>query len=312
MSAALKAYDVLVAGEINPDLILSHPTFPMNFNQEEILLEGADLEIGSSNAIFACGAARLGLRVALVGVVGDDLFGGYMLAALEERGVDTSNILIDRDQKTGFSVILTRDGQRTILTYLGAMSALRADQVPHDLLTRTRHLHVASYFLQTSLQPGLPGLFQRARELGVTTSLDTNWDPGGTWAGVHALLPMTDIILPNENEALALTNETDLLTAARSLAEYGCIAAVKRGAAGGLVVGAGGIFESPTLPMQVIDTVGAGDSFDAGFIYGYLAGWSLDRCLKLANICGALSTRQPGGVRGQASLEEARKYLSPH
>lgn len=302
-------YDIIVAGEVNPDLILSHPTFAMNFEQEEILLEAADLEIGSSNAIFACGAARLGLRVALIGVVGDDLFASYMLGALDQRGVDTSHIIIDRDLKTGISVILTRGGQRTILTYLGAMNALRAEGVPDELLSRTRHLHIASYFLQTSLQPGLPGLFRRARELGVTTSLDTNWDPGGSWTGVHSLLPLTDVFLPNEFEASALTQLADPRAAAFALAEYGSIVAVKQGGAGGLVVGDGQYFECPSLPVQVVDTVGAGDSFDAGFIYGYLHGWSLERSLRLANVCGALSTRQAGGVRSQPDFEEAERHL---
>jgi sugar/nucleoside kinase (ribokinase family) len=305
-----RPYDILVAGEINPDLILTHPDFPLRFEQEEILLEGAAMDIGSSNAIFACGAARLGLHVALVGVVGEDVFGRFMLQALAGRGVDVSHVIIDPTQKTGFSVILNCGERRAILTYLGAINALHAGQIPVDLLAQARHLHVASYFLQSALQPGLPDLFRRAQRLGLTTSLDTNWDPAEEWRGVQELLELTNLFLPNENEALALTGATAPEKAARMLAMRSETVAVKLGAAGALACRGQDLARAPSLPVQVADTVGAGDSFDAGFIYAFLQGWSLQRCARLGAACGSLSTRLHGGTTAQPTLEEALHAIS--
>jgi len=304
-----KAYDLLVAGEINPDLILSGDVTP-EFGQVEKLVADAALTVGSSSAIFACGAARLGLNVAFIGLCGDDVFGQFMLAEMQRRGVDVSPVIVRPDGQTGFSVILNRGEDRAILTYPGLISALCAADIPDDLLARSRHLHVASYFLQTALQPDLPALFRRAHNLGLSTSLDPNYDPSSRWAGFDELLPLTDIFLPNQQEALSLTRTTAIADAARKLARQTGVAAIKLGAAGALAAQGDALVRASSIPVQVVDTVGAGDSFDAGFIYGYLQGWPLDKTLRLATVCGALSTRQPGGVEAQATLKEAISTLS--
>lgn len=300
-----KEFDLLVAGEINPDLILSDPALEARFGQQETLVEDATLTIGSSSAIFACGAARLGLKVAFIGVVGNDIFGNYMLTALTSRGVDVSQVIIAPDQKTGLSVILDRGLDRAILSHIGTMNALRADQVTDDLLRRARHLHVASYFLQTALLPDLPALFKKARALGVSTSLDTNWDPAGQWSGVAASLQATTVFFPNQAEALALTQTSTAEEALQALAGDVPIVAVKLGKLGAIARRGDEIVHIPALSVDVVDTVGAGDSFDAGFIYGYLQGWSLEAMLRLAVACGSLSTRAHGGTAAQATLQEA-------
>lgn len=298
-------FDVLVAGELNPDLILSDPDLRVRFSQQETLVENATLTIGSSSAIFACGAARLGLRVAFIGVVGDDLFGRFMLDALRERAIEVTPSLVDPALKTGFSVILSRGTDRAILTFAGAIPALHAEQVTDDLLHRARHLHVASYFLQTALQPGMPDLFTRARRIGLSTSLDTNWDPSGEWSGLDDVLTRTDIFLPNEAEALALTRAPTLAEAVADLSPQVPTLVVKQGSAGAMAARGNDRARAAAPPIPVADTVGAGDSFDAGFVYGVLNGWTLQRALELAVACGSLSVRAPGGVAGQPTLEEA-------
>src|SRR5512140_1081717 len=152
-----RMYDILVAGEINPDLILTGDATP-EFGQVEKLVDGATLAIGSSSAIFACGAARLGLSVAFLGVCGDDVFGRFMLEAMQQRGVDTSNVIVRAGGSTGLSVILNRASDRAILTFPGLIPALQASDIPNTLLQQARHLHVASYYLQEKLQPGLTGV----------------------------------------------------------------------------------------------------------------------------------------------------------
>jgi len=301
--------DVLVAGELNPDLILSDAALEPRFGQQEILVDSAALTIGASSAIFACGAARLGLHVAFAGLCGADLFGRFMLESLQERGVDVTHVVIDPRLRTGVSVILSRDADRSILTYPGCMTALHAEQVTEDVLLQARHLHVSSYFLQTALRPGLPALFRRARSLGLTTSLDTNWDPAEAWLGVLDLLPDCNVFLPNAAEARAISGQADAAQAALDLGVRAGVVAVKLGAEGALGAQGGQLARVASLPVRVVDSVGAGDSFDAGFICGYLKGWDLERCLRLAAVCGALSTQAVGGTDAQPTLEEALRLV---
>jgi sugar/nucleoside kinase (ribokinase family) len=298
-------FDILVAGELNPDLILSDPNLEPRFGQHEVLVESANLTIGSSSAIFACGAARLGLRVAFIGVVGDDEFGRFMCRSLSTSGVDASAVIVDPTQRTGLSVILARGDDRAILTHAGAVGTLRADQVSSALLRRARHLHVASYFLQTALQPGLAELFRGAHAMGLTTSLDTNWDPHETWAGLEHVLAVTDVFLPNEAEAMAITTCKDLESAVQDLSARVPQGAVKLGAQGAQGWRAMDRARVAAYPVPVVDTVGAGDCFDSGFIFGYLSGWTLQRSLELAVACGSLSTRAAGGTAAQPTLAEA-------
>lgn len=301
-------FDILVAGEINPDLILAGDVIPV-FGQVEKLVDTAALTIGSSSAIFACGAARLGLKVAFIGVCGDDVFGRFMLDEMTKRHIDVSNVIIRPDGQTGLSIILNHQSDRAILTHPGMIAELKASDIPDALLSHSRHLHIASYFLQTSLQPDLPDLFRHAQKLGLTTSLDTNYDPSEKWIGIDDLLALTDVFLPNQAEVLSITQTLEVESAARQLARKAKLIAVKLGASGALACQGNSIIRTGTLPVNVVDTVGAGDSFDAGFVYGYLNNWPIAKSLQLACVCGALSTQQVGGTNGQPPLEAAMKYI---
>ncbi|MFN8461710.1 MAG: sugar kinase [Anaerolineales bacterium] len=321
-------FDILVAGEINPDLILSGNVMP-EFGQVEKLVDSSALTIGSSSAIFACGAARLGLKVAFIGVCGDDVFGRFMLDEMSKRNVDVSHVIVRKDGQTGLSVILnspfdyesryvtqgvttrpSAQGDRAILTHLGLIAELRASDIADGLLAQARHLHVASYFLQTKLQPDLPALFKRARTLGLSTSLDTNYDPSEKWSGFDELLAVTNIFLPNEVEAKSLTGAENVDEAATRLKVKVEAFAIKLGKDGALGTFGSQRVRMNSIPVNVVDTVGAGDSFDAGFIYGYLNDWSLEKSLRLACVCGSLSTQHAGGTSGQPTLEEAMKHVS--
>jgi sugar/nucleoside kinase (ribokinase family) len=303
-------YDVLVLGELNADLILRGDVEPA-WGQAEKLVDDASLVLGSSSAIFACGVARLGLRVAFAGVVGDDMLGRFCREQLAAAGVDAAGVVVDARQRTGLTVILQKASDRAMLTHPGAITALSAGRVSSELLRQARHLHVGSYWLQTALQPGLPDLFHRARARGATTSLDTNWDPSGRWAGLEALLAETDILLPNEAEACALAGAHTWRQALERLAARVPTVAVKRGAEGGAAASGVERAEVAPPPVQVVDAVGAGDSFDAGFVCGALAGWPLERCLRLGVACGALSTRAAGGTAAQPTLDEALAFITP-
>ncbi len=302
------AFDLLVVGEINPDLILSGDIEP-TFNQVEKLISDATLAIGSSAVIMACGASRLGLRTAVVGVCGEDVFGRFMQSEMTRREVNTDHVVFLGGEKTGLSVIFNRVTDRAILTFPGVMPLLQPEHLPETLLRKTRHLHVASYFLHTALQPGLKDIYAQARRLGVSTSLDTNWDPQERWEGVGDLLPFTDVFFPNEAEACSLTGEANPEAAANRLAQQAGTVALKRGARGALAQRGDGVVRCEGFRVQVADTVGAGDSFDAGFLYGFLNGWGLNSSLQLATACGAMSTQGIGGTVAQPTLAEALNFL---
>ena len=303
-----KKFDILVCGEINPDLILSGDVEPI-FGQVEKLVEKSELTIGSSSVIFACGAARLGLRVSFIGKCGDDLFGRFMLEQMGARDINIDDVIIEPDEPTGFSVILNKGTDRAILTYPGLIPSLSADDITDEMLCSARHLHVASYFLQTALQKGVVKLFQRAHDLNLTISLDTNWDPNESWTGVKELLSYIDVFLPNETEVCSITGLRDLDKAIKQLSNRVDTLIVKQGALGAVAVYEEKQIFTKSLPVVVLDTVGAGDSFDAGFIYGYLKGWKVEKALRLGVVCGSLSTQEAGGTKGQPSFENALVYL---
>jgi sugar/nucleoside kinase (ribokinase family) len=299
--------DLLVVGDCNPDLVLRGGAVEPAFGQIERVVEDAELTIGGSGAIAACGAARLGLRTALASLVGADPFGRFMLGALGERAVDTSGVVVRPEARTGVSVVLVRGSDRAILTALGTISDLTAELVDRQLLRAARHVHVSSYFLHHGLRPGLAGLLQEARSAGASTSLDPNWDPSEEWdGGLLDLLAETTILFVNAEEARRIAGVAEVEAAARALSrDDSVLVVVKLGAEGALAVDRGRVVRSAPVTVEEVDSVGAGDSFDAGFLAGHLAGRPAEESLRLANACGALSMRAAGGTGAQPTLAEA-------
>ena len=302
----MTAIDLLVIGDCNPDLVLRGENVEPTFGQVERVVERAELTVGGSATITACGAARLGLRTALAAVVGDDVLGRFMLDELEERGVDVSGVLVDSGVATGVSVVLVKGGDRATLTALGSISTLVPHQVDRTLLRAARHVHVSSFFLQHALRPDLPALLREARATGASTSLDPNWDPAGAWDGdLGAALAQTEVLLLNDEEARRISGVEDVEGAARALARDGATVVLKRGSHGALAVERDSLVHAAARPVDAVDSVGAGDSFNAGFIVGFLGGRPLAETLALANACGSLSMRAAGGTAAQATLAEA-------
>ncbi len=298
-------FDLLVIGEINPDLILQGQDVTPAFGQAEKLVENAALTIGSSSVIFACGAARLGLKVVFVGIVGDDVFGHYMLNEMQKRGIDTNSCIISKQETTGFSVILSQPQDRAILTHAGSIASLRYGDIDQAIFKQARHLHLGSFFMLSQLQKDVPRLFSQAKAAGLSTSIDTNWDPKELWdSGIAEVLKYTDVFLPNEAELLNISKKKTLEEALEYFQAIPTLA-VKLGSKGGLAKQEQQTFTAPPLAINVVDTTGAGDTFDAGFLYGYLKGWDSKKSLKLACVCGSLSTQGIGGTSAQPTLEEA-------
>ncbi|MEV5708512.1 carbohydrate kinase family protein [Actinoallomurus sp. NPDC052274] len=312
------ALDLLVVGDANPDVLVSGAPERPPAGQAETLVDSGALALGGSAAIVAHGAARLGLSTALVAMVGRDPAGDFVLDTLSAAGVDISGCTRHDTLPTALTVCLNRpDGDRAILTAPGCLPAFGPEHVP-DLTAR--HVHAASYFLQPRLAAGLPRLLADAAAGGASTSLDTNDDPSGAWRLAPGLLAACTFLLPNEAEALSLAgalgargdgpdrgaDEIDGLNDALDvLRAAGPVPVVKRGRHG-VVARTGTETVTARGPEVVpVDTVGAGDGFDAGFLAGWLASGALPRALAWGCACGALSTRAAGGTAAQAGPDEA-------
>jgi len=306
-------FDVTIAGELNLDLILYG--LPDELPPErEFLADRMMLTLGSSSAIVAHNLAALGSRVGFQSLIGDDPLGEIALDRLSASGVDVSGVRrVPGSTTTGITIILQRIGWRNILTYAGTIANLSLKDLDFDSLLDSRHFHLSSLYLQRGLLPDVAELFRRAKAAGLTTSLDTNDDPQDQWdGGLQALLKYVDVFLPNTREATCITGTSDVNQAVNQLAKLVRLVIAKLGPDGALAQKAEQRFASPALNIAAVDAVGAGDSFDAGFLHEYLKGSDLTTCLASGNRAGALSVTRPGGTEAFRDKQYLEDFLRNH
>jgi sugar/nucleoside kinase (ribokinase family) len=295
---------VLVIGELNVDLILSGCSHVPAFGTE-VTVDGFAMTLGSASAICAVGLARLGHPVSFVGKVGADSWGEYCLHALRAEGVDVRGVRQDAGVQTGVTVALTRPGDRALVTYPGATAVLSAADLPESLGAGRCHLHVSSFFLQTGMRRGWRVVFDRVRQSGWSVSLDPGCDPENAWArDLRDLLPLVDLLLPNEVELTAIAGLRNPEAALRSLHTDRTTVVAKLGPAGAIALDEGRMLHVAPPAVTTIDPTGAGDSFNAGFLHAWLDSQPLVRCMRAGVACGALSTRALGGTTAQPTREE--------
>lgn len=313
---------ILAVGEINPDIVV-RGTRDIHFGQVEDIVEDTSITVGSSVAIMACGAARLGANIRLVGVIGDDYFGEFITAKLRDRDVDVTAVRVVPGTATGSSVILVSAQDRTdrhILTHLGSMAMLSAGDVTDELIGETDHLHVGSWFLHTNARDGLGERLAFARAQGITTSVDPNHDPDLTWdGGLQAALQHVDLLLCNESEACGLAGIDEPEAAARLLLSRlapvagrpGLPAVVlKRGALGAVVFYRDVQMYVAAPVVAVADTVGAGDTLTAAVLVELLSDADWKVTLPLGVAAASQSTTRVGGVDGQPTMNQARSLAA--
>lgn len=300
---------ILIVGETNVDVVMHAGAAPAP--GQEVIAEDCVLTLGSASAICAMGLARLGNRVIFISRVGVDIWGDYCLDVLNARGIDTTRVIRDPSLKTGVTVSISSPADRALVTYVGSIGEVREADVSHALLDDVQHLHVSSYFLQTRLREGLPGLFARARERDVTTSLDPGFDPHNRWTGdVKTVALMADVFLPNDVELTAITGCGALDEGLLALDNGRTRTVVKLGRAGAMTRERGETIRVGAFSIDAVDTTGAGDSFNAGFLHGFVRQLPASECLLHANACGALSTRALGGTAAQPTLEEVSALIT--
>jgi sugar/nucleoside kinase (ribokinase family) len=298
-------YDVLVVGELNIDLILNRIAgFPEM--SKEILAEEMTVTLGSSSAIFANNLSVLGSRVSYLGKVGDDQFADLVCKSLEKSGVDIGNIIRTAAYQTGLTVALNYDNDRAMVTYPGAMNDLKIGDLTEKVLGIAPHLHLSSVFLQEGIKPEIVGVFEKAKRMGMTTSLDPQWDPREKWdLDLNALLPLVDIFLPNEEELRQFTGMSDINAAIEKIKPACNIVVVKQGVKGATMWDKHQlVHQKAFLNDAVVDAIGAGDSFNSGFIHKFTSGADLNECLRFAAITGAVNTTAAGGTAAFGSREQ--------
>jgi sugar/nucleoside kinase (ribokinase family) len=303
-----KRFDVIVVGELNVDLILnSIESFP-EMGKEKIAKD-MTLTLGSSSAIFASNLSTLGANVAFIGKIGDDAFGMLVKDSLASKKVNTDYIITSTRLNTGATIVLNYSEDRAMVTYPGAMVDLSLADIKEEVIKSAKHLHFSSYFLQPGIQSGLSQLFKMAKENGLTTSLDIQWDPDEKWNfNYKEVLPLVDVFLPNEQEALLLTGENVLENAINKLTSYAKFVVVKLGSKGSIAATNGkSVFRQSYYNNNVIDAIGAGDSFNAGFIFKYINGYGIDECQRFGNLTGAVNTTAAGGTSAFKSYEQVVK-----
>jgi len=304
-------FDVTIAGEINLDLILYGLPEQMPV-ERELLATGFQVTLGSSSAIVAHNLASLGLKVGFATRVGSDELGKLALERLAESGVDLSEVQFSTGPLgTGVTVLLPHGNERHILTYLGTMAEMATDDLPMEYLTASRHFHLSSLYLQRALQPGLAGLLRQLKLAGLTISLDTNDDPDNMWGGIlDEILDLVDILLPSEGELIRMAGASTLEQALEIVGRRVPTIVVKCGSKGALVQNKAIRQRVPGVSVVPVDTIGAGDSFNAGFLSAYLRGASLIEAARIGNITGALSTLASGGTEAFRDKSLRLRFLS--
>jgi sugar/nucleoside kinase (ribokinase family) len=300
---------VFFIGEINVDIILGGLESLPEVDRE-VGCSSFEVTIGSSTAICACNYASLGGAASFVGLAGEDDYGDFMVQGLKEFRIGTELVRRTAAVKTGVTVNLIFGKTRTQVTYPGAISEFGIEHIDLETLEGSRHIHLGGPYMQTRLLPHVTSLLQFARDRGVTTSLDPQWDNSGRWAHMGEWLPLLTWFFPNRDEALAIAGVQDPADACLRLAESTACPVVKLGSEGALFVSSGSVDRVPGFPIEIVDTTGAGDAFDAGFLYAVLdRGMETGEAVRIANAVAARSCAFVGGVNARSNREDISRFL---
>ena len=304
----LKKFDVIVVGELNVDLILNNiDSFP-EMGKEKIA-ENMTLTLGSSSAIFASNLSSLGANVAFLGKIGNDSFGDLVSDSLRSKNVNVDLIIRDKNSNTGATIVLNYKEDRAMVTYQGAMNELTIKDISRETFQQAKHLHFSSCYLQPGIKKDIGQLFKMAKDSGLSTSFDMQWDPDEKWdIDYKEVLPYVDIFLPNKQELLLLTKQNTIPDALKELSAEINNVVVKMGNKGSLLYNKERtINKKAFVNKNVVDAIGAGDSFNAGFIFKYIKGADLEECQEFGNLMGAINTTKAGGTTAFTNYKEIMK-----
>lgn len=283
------------------------------------LVDSLELHIGGCASNTGTALAKIGIDAAIIGKVGNDGFGDFMVNELSKYGSDCSGIVRDEVTHTSATMVMVDGkGERTFIHYIGANATLTEQDVDWNVVKRGKILHVAGTFLMPAFD-GQPtaNVLKKARELGVTTSLDTCWDSRGNWMKLlEPCLPYVDYAVPSIEEARMCTGKQDPSDVADVFMDKGVkTVALKMGDQGCYIKNKDIELRIPIYKVNAIDAVGAGDAFAAGFLAGIVNGWDLLRTGKFANAVGAFCVTALGattGIKDQETIEAFIELQETH
>ncbi|MGD9645718.1 MAG: carbohydrate kinase family protein [Pirellulales bacterium] len=309
------SFDCLSVGILVADH-LSTPISHVPRAGELVLADDLPVAVGGCAANVALDLVRAGVSVAAIGCVGPDLFGRYLIDALAAGGAHTDGIRVAPQSHTSQTLIVNVAGEdRRFVHTIGANALLRAEDIPLEMVRRSKVLYVGGYLLLRALSgEALAGVFRAAREAGVKTVLDIVL-PGqeNCWPALAAVLPQTDVFLPNADEGEALTGQRDPVRQAEHFLEAGAACVVITcGAGGSVLVSRNERLQAGVYPIDYLGGTGAGDAFDAGFIAGMLAGADPAGCLEWGSALGASCVRGIGATETVFTRDETLEYLRRH
>lgn len=304
----MRKFDAVVIGDANIDLVV------VGCNEvpqpgQEVFVDNMTMHVGGGAALFSVSLAKLGVRVAFNGVLGDDGYGQYIRDSFTKSGIDTRMIQTSKIHNTGISIAFNPDTDRSFITYAGSNAELRVDQLDLDFVAQGRHVHVTGYMGRRNHEQYM-ALGRALKEKGVTLSSDVGWDDSGEWdKGIFELMKLFDVFLMNETEALHYTGMDNIEDSLRSMGEYCGHVVVKLGEKGAMALKDGIITRLPGYSVEAVDTTGAGDSFNAGYLFGFLSGMDVTTSLSYGNACGALSVTAFGGSTGTPNRDGLMDFL---
>ena len=308
--------DVACLGILVADLI-AKPVDAWPERGKLVLCDQTEMHTGGCAANTGVGLVKLGCEVGVLGKVGNDGFADFLVGRLQDYGCDCSGIVRARDASTSCTFVMVHsDGERSFIHNCGANGRLRPEDVNWDIVRASKILHLAGHNLMPGFDGGPAGsVMRRAKELGLTTCLDTAWDASGQWLTlVEPSLRHTDIALPSYEEARMITGRDDPRDVAQVLLDFGIrIVGLKMGIEGCYIRTAEG--EEVRLPIYEVETVdatGAGDAFVAGFLRGVLEGWDIERTGRLANAVGSLCCTGIGTTQGIRGWDETLAFMRKH
>ncbi len=308
----MKKFDSVVIGELNADIILKGIPELVELGKEKIATDML-LTMGSASAIFASNLSKLGLQVGFIGKIGNDHFGEVVLSGLEKANVNLEGIIRDNKSSTGITIAMTFPSDYAMVTYMGAMESFNVSDINYEYLSEARHIHFASYYLQPGMRSGCKEMFMKAKEFGLITSFDPGWDPSERWEDdILEVLPYVDYFLPNENEAILISKKRSVEEALEYLSIHGNNIIIKKGRDGISAHINRNKYDKKVYKIVPIDTSGAGDSFNAGFIYGLLNEKSIEECLDYGMASGALACTKMGGSDSAPNINELLEFIKIH
>ncbi len=301
----------LIIGDLNVDLVVAGINGPLR-KGSEVTAQNHFLDIGGSGGIFTAVLSELGIKTYIISKISNDFFGNYLIKRLKSHGAGIDKVLVEEDKDTGVTLSLSYAEDKIQISSVEMVKKFNVNNIIFEGLENIKHIHFTSYYMMDGLKDDYIKIISRIKKKyrDITFSMDTNDDPSGRWGReIYNILPLIDIFLINKKEALMITKKDNISDALEELSGIIKTVVIKLGKKGYIAKDNGKIYNGDSLTVDFKDSTGAGDNFDAGFIYGFLNNMGSEKSLRIGNICGAKSVEYLGGVGTKEKFREINNMI---